>query len=175
MINLCLNSEIYAFMPETPQTCSLKSLLEHPEFLEGQLWERKNYGANQLVIVEGEKGNEIYVILEGKVSVCTNVRISEDRQMLSGLCELFEGHEFAHSCFFDDEPHCASIKTITPCQLAIIDAIKLKRFLDQNPEIGFHLLFHWMGILLPRLRQSNKRISNLFSWGLKVHQIDSLL
>jgi CRP/FNR family cyclic AMP-dependent transcriptional regulator len=162
-------------MLETLQPYSLISLLAHPEFVEGQFWSRKHYEANQLVIVEGEKGNEIYVILEGKVSVCTNVKISENRQMLSGLCELFEGHEFAHSCFFDDEPHSATIKTLTPCQMAVIEAARLKQFLDRNPEIGFHLLFHWMKNLLPRLRQSNKRVSNLFSWGLKVHQIDSLL
>ena len=154
---------------------SLKSLLQHPEFSEEQFWHRKNFDANQLVIVEGEMGNEMYVILEGKVSVCTNVQISENRQMLSGLCELFEGHEFAHSCFFEDEPHSATVKTITPCQMAIIDAKKLKHFLDQNPEIGFHLVFYWMKMLLPRLRQSNKRFSTLFSWGLKAHQIDSLL
>ena len=95
--------------------------------------------------------------------------------MLSGLCELFDGEEFAHSCFFDDEPHCATVKTVSSCQLAVIDAAKLKQFLDLHPEIGFLLLFHWMKIILPRLRQSNKRFSSLFSWGLKAHQIDSLI
>ncbi|HSN23566.1 MAG TPA: cyclic nucleotide-binding domain-containing protein [Methylomicrobium sp.] len=162
-------------MFESLEPCSLKSLLDHPEFIEDQFWQREHFDANQLVIVEGEMGNKMYVILEGKVSVCTNVQVSENRQMLSGLCELFEGQEFAHSCFFEDEPHSATVKTITPCQMAIIDAAKLKHFLDQNPEIGFKLLFHWMRMLLPRLRQSNKRFSSLFSWGLKAHQIDSLL
>jgi len=162
-------------MPETLQSYSLKSLLEHPQFLEGDYWRRKSYDPNQLVIVEGEIGNEIYVILEGKVSVCTHVKLSENRQMLSGLCELFEGHEFAHFCFFDDEPHSATVKTITTCEMAVIDAAKLKLFLADNPEIGFPLLYHWITLLVPRLRQSNKRISSLFSWGLKVHKIDSLL
>lgn len=162
-------------MTEPHQTCSLKSLLDHPDFSESEFWVRKRYDPNQLVIVEGERGNEIYVILEGKVSVCANVKISDDRQMLSGLCELFEGQEFSYSCFFDDEPHSASVKTITPCEMAVIDATRLKEFLDCHPEIGFQLLFHWITLLLPRLRQSNKRISSLFSWGLKVYQIDSLL
>lgn len=162
-------------MSEASSSYSLRSLLDHPEFIENEFWTRKNFQENQLIIVEGETGNDIYVILTGKVSVCNNVKISEDRQMLSGLCELFEGQEFAYSCFFDDEPHSASVKTITPCEMAMIDATKLKQFLDSHPEIGFHLLFHWITILLPRLRQSNKRISSLFSWGLKVYQIDNLL
>lgn len=155
------------------QPLSLKSLLEHPEFVEGNFWVRKHYQPEELVIIEGEKGNKIYAVLSGKVSVCTNVKISEDRQMLSGLCELFDGEEFSHACFFDDEPHCATVKTIAPCELAIIDADKLKYFLEENPELGFRLLFHWIKIILPRIRQGNKRFSSMFSWGLKIHQIDS--
>ena len=162
-------------MTEKLQSCSLTTLLDHPEFLESEIWYRKNYDADQLVLLEGDTGREIYVILNGKVSVCTQVKVSEDSHILSGLCELFDGEEFAHPCFFDDEPHSATVKTVSPCQLAIIDAAKLKQFLDDNPEIGFLLLFHWMKIILPRLRQSNKRFSSLFSWGLKAHQIDSLI
>lgn len=162
-------------MTKVFQSCSLKTLLDHPEFLEGKFWYRKNYDADQLVFLEGETGGEIYVILNGKVSVCTHVKISEDRVMLSGLCELYDGEEFAHSCFFDDEPHSATVKTVSPCQLAIIDVAKLKQFIDDHPEIGYLLLFHWIKIILPRLRQSNKRFSSLFSWGLRAHKIDSLI
>ena len=162
-------------MTGTPQPYSLINLLDHPEFIEGEFWYRKNYDADQLIFLEGETGREIYVILNGKVSVCTRVQVSEDNHILSGLCELFDGEEFAHSCFFDDEPHCATVKTASPSQLAIINVVQLKRFLIDHPDIGFPLLFNWMKIILPRLRQSNKRFSSLFSWGLKAHQIDSLL
>jgi CRP/FNR family cyclic AMP-dependent transcriptional regulator len=160
-------------MEDTSRSCSLKFLLEHPEFAEGEFWYRKNYDADRFVFMEGTRSKEIYVILNGKVSVCTEIKISETQHVWSGLCELLEGEEFALSCFFDNEPHCASVKTIVPCQLAIIDSVKLKLFLDAHPEIGFHLLFHWMHMLLPRLRQGNKRFSNLFSWGLKAHHMDS--
>ncbi|WP_031433103.1 cyclic nucleotide-binding domain-containing protein [Methylomarinum vadi] len=152
---------------------SLKSLLDHPEFVEGEFWLRKQYHPEEVVIVEGERGKEIFVILNGQVSVCTKVQISADRHMVSGLCELFDGEEFSHSCFFDDEPHCATVKAISASELAVIDAEKLKQFLLNNPELGFRLLYHWLSIILPRIRQSNKRFSNLLSWGLKAYQIDS--
>ncbi len=155
------------------QPLSLKSMLEHPQFVEGEFWVRKQYQPEELVIVEGEKGNEIYVILSGKVTVCTNVKISEDRHMLSGLCELLDGEEFSHACFFDDEPHSATVKTVVPCELAVIDAEKLKQFLEEHSELGFRLLFHWFKMVLPRIRQGNKRFSSMFSWGLKAHHIDS--
>jgi CRP-like cAMP-binding protein len=161
-------------MPESVSLYTLKSLLEHPEFSERDYWYEQYYDANQVVFLEGDIGKNIYVILTGQVSVCTRVVLSENQQMLSGLCELFDGDEFAHSCFFDDEPHSATVKTVTECRLAVIDAVKLKQFLDNNPELGYRLLTHWIGIILPRIRQGNKRLSSLFSWGLKAHDIDSL-
>lgn len=154
---------------------SLKSLLEHPEFVEGEFWRRQHYKPDQLVIVEGVRGYEIFVILSGNVSVCTQVQIADGRHMQSGLCELFDGEEFSHSCFFDDHPHCATVKTVTDCELAVIEVDKLKEFLDEYPELGFRLLFHWMKMMLPRIRQSNKRFSSLFSWGLKAYHIDSAI
>ncbi len=155
------------------QPLSLKSLLEHPEFIEGVYWTRKHYHPEELVIIEGETGNDIYAILSGKVSVCTHVKVTEDRHMLSGLCELFDGEEFSHSCFFDDEPHSATVKAVAPCEMAVINADKLKQFLEAHSELGYRLLFHWMKSILPRIRQGNKRFSSMFSWGLKAHQIDT--
>ncbi|MGR8932564.1 MAG: cyclic nucleotide-binding domain-containing protein [Gammaproteobacteria bacterium] len=161
-------------MSEFLQPYSLRALLDHSEFVEGHYWYRKNYDANQIVFLEGSKGKEMFVILNGKVSVCTRVVIDENKQIMSGLCELFDGDEFAHSCFFDDIPHSATVKTIAPCHMAVIDAIKLKEFLDSNTEIGYRILTHWIHNLLPRIREGNKRLSSLFSWGLKAHDMDSL-
>lgn len=171
---MTLNHIYSPIMSISRPNITLKSLLEHPEFVEGDYWHRKTYDADQIVFVEGEIGKEMYVILSGKVSVCTRVEISENRQMLSGLCELLDDDEFAHSCFFDDEPHSATIKTVSPSQLAIIDATKLKQFLDRHPELGYQLLTHWLSIILPRIREGNKRLASLFSWGLKAHDIDSI-
>lgn len=162
-------------MTDSEQALSLKLLLDYPQFSEHEFWIRKNYQPGELVIVEGEIGNEIFVILSGKVSVCTQVQISPDRQMLSGLCELFDGEEFAHACFFDSEPHSATVKVVDSCELAVVDADKLKEFLHDNPELGFRVLLHWISIILPTIRQSNKRFASLFSWGLKAHHLDSAL
>ena len=162
-------------MSQTANVITLKDLLAHPQFQEGEFWYRQMLPAEYLVFAEGEIGKEIYVILSGKVSVCTRVEISDNRQMLSGLCELYDDDEFAHACFFDDQPHSASIKTVTECELAVIDADKLRLFLDANSELGYRLLTHWMQIILPRLRDGNKRMANLFSWGLKAHDMDTLI
>ena len=155
-----------------PEYTNLSQLLGHPEFREGIFWHKARYGPNEAIITEGSTGRDIFVVLEGTLMVCTDVQISESRHMNSGLCELFNGEEFAHSCFFDGEPHCATVKTLTSCELAVVSAPRLRSFLDSHPDIGYRILNNWVKRLLPRLRQDNKRISTLFSWGLKAHKID---
>jgi len=154
---------------------NLKELLDHPGFGEGDAWRRVSYDANKFVIIEGENSKNIYVVLSGTLMVCTDVMVSESTHMRPGLCELFGGEEFALSCFFDNDPHCATVKTLTACNLAVIDAVKLNSFLESNPAIGYRILYHWIESLLPCLRRSNKRINSLFTWGLKVHGIDQVL
>jgi len=127
------------------------------------------------VIREGERNHEVYVVLSGSLMVCTDVEVSGSVHLSSGLCELFDGEEFALSCFFDDQPHSASVKTLSECELAVVDAGKLKVFLNQHPDLGYQILFHWLQCLLPRLRMDNRRIATLLGWGLKAHRIDGEL
>jgi CRP-like cAMP-binding protein len=154
---------------------TLKQLLTHPEFTEGQYWCRARYAGGELVIREGQRNHEVYVVLSGSLMVCTDVEVSDTVHLSSGLCELFDGEEFALSCFFDDQPHSATVKTLSECELAVVDAGKLKVFLNQHPDLGYQILFHWLQCLLPRLRMDNRRIATLLGWGLKAHRIDGEL
>jgi len=154
---------------------TLKQLLDHPEFTEGHYWGRTCFDPGQVVIREGECNSEIYVVLKGSLMVCTDVEITESVHLNSGLCELFDGEEFSLSCFFDHEPHSASVKTLSECELAVLDAGRLRVFFAHHPDIGYQILNHWVQCLLPRLRRDNRRIATLLSWGLKVHHIDTEL
>ena len=162
-------------MPKTDKYSTLKDLLTHPQFIENNDWCKKTYVANQTVIFEGENHQQIYVVLSGTLMVSTDVEINSGGRISPGICEITEGEEFGHFCFFDELPNCATVKAISPCELAVFDAEKLRLFFNEHPEIGYSVIGHWMKNLLPRLRQGNKRIASLFSWGLKAHRIDQEL
>lgn len=154
---------------------TLKDLLGHPQFHEGVHWRRAQYPTGAIVIREGERNRELYVVLSGSLMVCTDVEVAGHVHLKSGLCELFEGEEFALSCFFGDQPHSATVKVLGACELAVVDAGGLKQFLSRHPEIGYPILYHWLECLLPRLRLDNRRISTLLGWGLKAYRIDAEL
>jgi len=163
-------------MSNQQQYQTLKKLLDHNEFLENFQWKTRQFDANQTVIVEGESHQQIFVVLKGCLMVSGDIEIANGKQRISpGLYKLKEGEEFGHFCFFDNHPHCATVKTITSCQLAIVDVEKLKLFFEKHPDIGYMIVQSWMAALLPRLREGNKRIVNLLSWGLKAHNIDKEL
>ncbi len=162
-------------MSNQQQYQTLKSLLSHNEFKENIHWKIKHLSANQTVIVEGESHQQIFVVLEGCLMVSGDIEISDRKRISPGLYKLKEGEEFGHFCFFDDHPHCATVKTLSACKLAIVDVTKLKFFFEKHPEIGYLIVQSWMTALLPRLREGNKRIVNLLGWGLKAHNIDKEL
>ena len=151
---------------------TLKNLLDHNEFIENIHWKTKQFEANQTVIIEGESHQQIFVVLDGRLMVSGDIEIADGKRISPGFYQLKKGEEFGHFCFFDDHPHCATVKTISSCQLAIVDVTKLKSFFENHPDIGYMIVQSWMTALLPRLREGNKRIINLLGWGLKAHNID---
>ncbi len=162
-------------MSKLQQYYTLKNLLNHNEFVENIHWKTKQFDVNQTIIVEGDSHQQIFVVLDGCLMVSGDMEMAGGKRMSPGLYKLNKGEEFGHFCFFDDQPHCATVKTITSCKLAIVDVQKLKIFFEKHPEIGYLIIQSWMAALLPRLREGNKRIVNLLGWGLKAHNIDKEL
>lgn len=158
-------------MLKEQQYQTLKSLLDHPEFCEDIHWQIKHYDANKTILVEGGTHQKIFVVIKGSLLVSTDIEMNNGNRFSPGLCTLKEGEEFGHFCFFDNQPHCATVKTSSDCELAIVDVLKLKSFFEKHPEIGYFIIQSWMAALLPRLREGNKRITNLLGWGLKAHKI----
>ncbi len=162
-------------MSKQQQYQTLKDLLNHNEFVENYHWKTRQFDANQAVIVEGESHQQIFVVLNGRLMVSGDMEIADGKRISPGLYQLKQGEEFGHFGFFDNQPHCATVKTITPCELAIVDVEKLKLFFEKHPDVGYMIVQSWMAALLPRLREGNRRVVNLLGWGLKAHNIDKEL
>lgn len=159
----------------TSSAGSLYSLLPQPGFNEGCSWQRRRYAAHSLILNEGETGNEIFVILQGQVRVLSKVKLSRERHIQPGLCDLGPGEQFGEACFFDDSPRSASVQALTDCELAVIQREDLQDFLANRPDLAYPLLIDWCRRLLSYLRQSNLRVGSLLSWGLKQHHLDQHL
>lgn len=98
-----------------------------------------SYEAGQVIFSEGETGCELFVILEGIVSITVQGR--EVNKL--GLGELF-----GEMTLVDDQPRSASAKAITDCSLIPLDRERFTRMVGQWPELAVHV----MSVTSTRLR-----------------------
>jgi CRP-like cAMP-binding protein len=117
----------------------------------GETITHQRVGRHQFVVREGDPGETFYLIVEGSVAVC---RIASDgRETILSI--LKEGDFFGEMSILDSSLRSASIKTLTEVELGIIKREDFIALLDNNPQIGRHLVIE----LSERLRAANQLIA----------------
>jgi CRP/FNR family transcriptional regulator len=107
----------------------------------------------QTLFNEGEVGDRLYVILDGKVKL---TRAAPDgRENL--LSVLGPSEMFGELSLFDPRPRTASAIAVTECRLAGLGHDDLRPFLNNHPEVAVHLL----RALAQRLRKTNDVMADL--------------
>lgn len=151
---------------------SLQSLLQNPEFTEGEYWHRADYPANHVLFQAGATGSEVYVLIKGQVRITGDVSLDDSRRIRPGVCDLQQGAVFGELALFDAGPRSATVTTLTPVTVAVIDGRRLLQFFDRHPEIGYRVLREIIQVVVDRLRHTNEKVWSLLAWGLKAHAID---
>ncbi|RMD78562.1 MAG: hypothetical protein D6809_05565 [Gammaproteobacteria bacterium] len=165
-------------MPAGPEAgpaaraAGLFQLLEHPGFREGVHWRRLRLGPDATVFSEGDEGREVYLVLAGAVRVLGNVDLDQERRLHPGFSDLGPGEVFGELALFDHQPRSATVTTVAPTELAVLEGERLLAFLDDHPEVGYPIFRELIFLLAQRLRQANRRVFSIFAWALKARGID---
>lgn len=110
-------------------------------------------GRGQTLFSEGDEGDRLYVITNGKVKL---TRTSADgRENL--LAVLGPGEMFGELSLFDPRPRTASAVAVTDVVLAGLGHDDLRPFVLSQPEVAILLL----QALAQRLRRTNESMSDL--------------
>ncbi len=153
----------------------LFTLLENPDFKEGELWQRISQSANSIIFSEGDLSSELYLVLAGDLRVLGKVDLDDQRKIKPGFGELGKGDVFGELVLFDDLPRSATVVSLTDVELAAIKADDLISFLDAHPDCGYPIMKELLSVVVYRLRKANQRIFSLFAWGLKSKGLDTHL
>ena len=108
---------------------------------------RQETGALQLapgdsLFREGEKGEKMYVLLEGEMEIFLGEFVLET---------VRQGALIGEMALIDDSPRTASVVAKTSCRLAEIDRRRFHFLVQQTP----HFATHVMKTLADRLRHMN--------------------
>ncbi|TKB09644.1 cyclic nucleotide-binding domain-containing protein [Desulforhopalus sp. IMCC35007] len=115
------------------------------------LLEFKTIPQNKIIVKKGSPGNQLYIILKGKVAV-TNSNNSK-------IAELKEGEIFGEMSLLSGEPVSSSIHTIEETQVA---TLSVKHF--RNILKGYHILqFFLLKLLVDRSQTAALRTGNITS------------
>jgi hypothetical protein len=103
---------------------AVHQIAEEHEFLEGEV-----------IMREREHGDELYLLLEGRVRVFKRYR-ELDEEVLN---EQSAGTYFGEMAVLDGEPRSATIEVIERCRVLSLDGGSLRELLSQMPEISFEI------------------------------------
>ncbi len=116
----------------------LPDLFRNPEFY-------VPFAAGETVFREGEPGDLMYVIIEGRVEI----------QIRGNVIAVFgQGEVLGEMGVIDTQPRSATALALTDCRLAPINEKRFLLLTKQTPEFALHLL----RVLTKRLRQMDAYI-----------------
>ena len=111
------------------------------------------YGRGDTVFAEGEQGDTLYIVIEGKVKI--GRRASDGRENM--LSVMGPSDMFGELSLFDPGPRTATATVVTEARLASLAHSSLRPWITDRPEIAEQLL----RVLARRLRRTNDALADL--------------
>lgn len=91
----------------------------------------KNYSIDEVVFEEGDIGELFFIIAYGKLEVLKNYNTEQQKRI-----QILEtGDYFGEIALIRSVPRTATIKTITPCLLLVLNAKNFHNLLSQNESL----------------------------------------
>jgi CRP/FNR family cyclic AMP-dependent transcriptional regulator len=112
-----------------------------------------DFRRGQVILSEGEPGDRMYIIVDGKVKVGRRSR--DGRQNL--LAVLGPTDVFGELSVFDSGTRTSTVTAVTKVRAVPIDRSALSKLMAIHPDLGEHLL----GVLARRLRDTNASVGDL--------------
>ncbi len=112
----------------------------------------RSYPKNTLLIQEGDRSDQLYVVLTGRLKVFLS-----DGEGKEIVIDTLGPRQCFGEMALEGEPRSASVMTTEPCKLAVIERDQFKRFLADNPEAAYALIV----TLIRRARNLTRAIGSL--------------
>ena len=126
-----------------------------------QIFETKHIPKDTIIIKEGDNGDSAFLLLKGKVAVIKETIYGEDYIVTE--IEAGGGEFFGEINLIDKGKRTSTIKTITDCEILEVKSDTLKNFMDNNPTIGYKIMWHMARSCAKHLRKADNDVIALFN------------
>ena len=111
--------------------------------------EVRNFDDGQVVIREGDKGDELFIVLSGKVNVSRGGET---------LTRLGAGEHFGEMALIRAVPRSATVTSDGGAELIVIRRTDFFEILRSEHEIAVKMLWQFLGVLADRLDQTSSEL-----------------
>jgi CRP/FNR family cyclic AMP-dependent transcriptional regulator len=112
----------------------------------------RSYPKNTVLVQEGDKSDQLYVLLAGKLKVFL---ADDDGKEI--VVDMLSPKQYFGEMALDGEPRSASVMTVEASKLAVIQREDFKRFLAEDAQAALALIV----TLIRRARNLTRTIGNL--------------
>ncbi len=112
------------------------------------------YPKEMILFREGDKGEALYVVLDGSVRVSKAVPGSRDEAMAF----MERGSFFGEMALVDEFPRSATAVANQDCKVLFLDKQPFIQMIQEDPVIGCKILWAFCRTLSLRLRETTDRI-----------------
>lgn len=156
-MSLSLTGKFEAFTGkfESPQLAMLRSISLFSNIATGELrairglLHRRTYLKDEIIFDEGEKGQAIYFIQQGRVLICR-----QGRPLDGAIAELGSGQCFGEMALLDNSPRMAQVRAIEDCILEVLFREDFLTLIQTHSHIASKLTLELARMLAERLRNT---------------------
>lgn len=116
-----------------------------------RLSEKKKFAAGTPIVREGERGQQMYIILSGAAKVIKRLPDGQEKQ----LALLAPADAFGEMALVDGETRSADVIAAVDCILVSISALTINK---GNPAVGLKIYRNLCRVLAERLRDTQKLV-----------------
>ena len=121
----------------------------------------ESFPRNAVIFREGEVGDKLYLILEGKVRISREVSGMGEE----ALAVLGPGDAFGEMSIIDDIPRSADARVHEKCRCLVLSREAMEDLLFLHKDLAYEVLWACVRLLAARLRETNDKLTFLSTSG----------
>ncbi|MBO4704177.1 MAG: cyclic nucleotide-binding domain-containing protein [Spirochaetaceae bacterium] len=118
------------------------------------------FDAGAIIIKEGDIGNSLYILYEGTVQVRRMTPNNEQFAVANLTAE--QNVFFGEVALVDKDTRSASVYAITKCYTLKLDGDQFKALCDEEPVLGYNVMYRISRRIASALRRSNKDLMVIY-------------
>jgi len=126
-----------------------------------KIFTEKKIPKNTVLIKEGDSGDSAFLLIEGKVSIVKETIYGEDYVVT--IIEAGGDEFFGEINLIDKGKRTSTITAIEDSVILEVTSDTLKNFMDNNPTIGYKILWYMTHSLARHLRKADSDVITLFN------------